>query len=138
MSTQHNAEIPFRTLASGDGHVHSGGGLFFCRSEQIWASKWRVLHGNRRPEPSLPDVDWATEMVVLLVCGTRSSGGYDVTIESIVGDGGWVEVRAVEGRPGRGAYATAALTNPYHAVAIGADDGAERLLLSIDYHNFEP
>ena len=77
-------------------------------------------------------------MVVLLVCGTRSSGGYDVTIESIVGDGGWVEVRAVEGRPGRGAVTPAVLTNPYHAVTVSAGDGAERLLLRIEYHNYEP
>jgi protease stability complex PrcB-like protein len=137
MSTQHTAEIPFRTLASGHGSVNSGGGLYFCRSEQIWASKWVVLQGNRRPEPPLPDVDWATDMVVLLVCGTRSSGGYGVTIESIVGDGGWVEVRAVERRPGRGAFTTAALTNPYHAVTVGADDRAERLLLRIEYHNYD-
>lgn len=77
-------------------------------------------------------------MVALLVCGTRPSGGYGVTIESIANDGTSIEVRAVEHRPGRGAVTPAVLTNPLHAVAMAAHDGAQRLVLRIEYHHFEP
>jgi hypothetical protein len=137
MSTQDVAEIPFRTLARGHGNTNSGGGLFFCRNQQTWAAKWRGLHYRQLPEPPLPHVDWAIEMVALLVCGTRPSGGHHLTIKSIGVHGAWVEVRAVERRPGRGAVTTAALTNPYHAVAIRGHDGAERLLLQIEYNHYE-
>jgi hypothetical protein len=137
MSTQATAGVPFRTLARGSGNRNSGGGLFFCRTQQTWAAKWRGLRYLQLPEPPLPQVDWAVDMVALLVCGTRPTGGYNLRIESIAVDGAWVEVRAVERRPGRGAITTQALTNPYHAVAVGAYDGAERLMLQIEYGNYE-
>jgi hypothetical protein len=77
-------------------------------------------------------------MVALLVCGTRPTGGYQVMIESIAIDGPSIEVRAVEHRPGPDAVTSQALTNPFHAVAVAAHDNAERLVLRIEYHYFEP
>ena len=99
MSTQDTVEIPFRTLARGSANPNSGGGLFFCRNQLTWAARWRGLHYLQVPEPPLPQVDWATDMVALLVCGTRPTGGYKLRIESIAIDDAWVEVRAVERRP---------------------------------------
>jgi hypothetical protein len=137
MSIQDAVEVPFRTLDHGNAADGVGGGLFFVRSEEVWAAKWGMLNAWHA-EPPLPAVDWATDMVALLVCGKRLSGGYGVTIESIANDGTSTEVRAVEHRPGRGAVTPAVLTNPFHAVAIAAHDGAECLVLRIEYHHFEP
>jgi hypothetical protein len=137
-STQDDAEIQFRSLARGEANLNKGGGLFFCRNQQAWAAEWRMLHRQSRPEPPLPQVDWATDMVALLVSGIRTTGGYDLMIESIAIDDASIKVRAVESRPGRDAVTTQALTNPYHAVALGAHDGAERLTLRIEYDNYEP
>jgi hypothetical protein len=137
MSIQDAVEVPFRTVDHGNAANDVDGGLFFLRSQEAWAAEWRTLNAWHA-EPPLPAVDWAPDMVALLVCGTRPSGGYGVTIESIANDGTSIEVRAVEHRPGRGAETPAVLTNPLHAVAIAAHDGAERLVLRIEYHHFEP
>jgi hypothetical protein len=135
MSTPHASEVPFRSLTHGDAATGTGGGLFFYRSQENWAAQWRRLHHRRRPEPPLPQVDWATDMVALLVCGTRPTGGHHVAIESVAFDGTSIEVRGVERRPGPDAVTTQALTNPFHAVAFAAHDGAERLMLRIEYGN---
>jgi len=137
MGTPEAVEIPFRDLAHGHSY-ETGGGLFFYRTQDSWAAQWRRMHHHRLPEPPLAGVDWAIDMVVLLVCGTRPSGGYQLTIESIAVDGTSIEVRAVERRPGRNAYAPAVITNPFHAVAVAAHDCTERLTLRIEYHHFDP
>jgi hypothetical protein len=132
-----DGEIAFRSLAHGSCSLDSGGGLFFCRTQQAWAAEWGVMQYLKQPEPPLPGVDWAAEMVVLLVCGRRPTLGYHVTIESIAVDGTSIEVRARERRPGPDADTLQALANPFHAVAIGARSGAERLVLQITYDDDE-
>jgi hypothetical protein len=138
MSIQDAVEVPFRTLAHRNAAKDVGGGLSLLRSQGDWAGQWRVLNAFHGSEPPLPVVDWATDMVVLLVCGARPGSGYGVTVESIAIDGTSIEVRAVERRPGPDAVTLAVMTNPFHAVVIAAYDGAERLVLRIEYDHVEP
>ena len=85
---------------------------------QSWAATWAQLTRGVGPPPVLPAVDFRTERVVLVALGQRSSGGYDIRIDSVVHfqRGSVTYVTATS--PGQSCYATAALTQPVDVIRL--------------------
>lgn len=79
---------------------------------------WEELHANQSPRPDLPDVDFATEMVVAVVLGLRSSGGYAVEVKKVAEKGGKIGVLVEETAPGPSCGTFAAMTSPYHLIKM--------------------
>jgi hypothetical protein len=53
MSNQDAFEVPFRTLAHGNA-ANEVGGLFFLRSQEVWAAEWHMLHSWQGSEARRP------------------------------------------------------------------------------------
>src|SRR5207302_9150569 len=85
---------------------------FVVEDSYTWAVTWARLYASLRPRPLLPTVDFRTERVVLVALGGRSSGGYDIRIDSFVRfqRGGITYVPATS--PGNRCVPTPALTPP--------------------------
>src|SRR5213593_2093176 len=77
-----------------------------------WADAWTQLYAARQPQPPLPVVDFRTERVLVAALGQRSTGGYDIQIDSVVqfkfGIVAYVRMIA----PGQTCGTTTALTQP--------------------------
>lgn len=56
--------------------------------------------------------------MIIAKSGTKSSGGYSISIESVKDSGRFTEVTLLSKSPGRGCFATTALENPYIIVEI--------------------
>lgn len=70
-----------------------------------------------RPTVALPDVDWATEAVLVVDMGEQRTGGYGVTVTGVSrSQAGEVELQVAVRRPGPGMLVTQVITHP-HAVA---------------------
>lgn len=69
-------------------HIHQYGGpatreRLVIRDAAMWAAVWPTLVRNFIPTPTAPAIDFATEEVLVVSMGTRSTGGYDITIEAV-------------------------------------------------------
>ena len=88
-----------------------------------WAVTWARLYASLRPRPLLPTVDFRTERVVLVALGGRSTGGYDIRVDSVVrfqrGRVTYVTATA----PGHRCFTTQALTQPVDLIRLARDVG---------------
>lgn len=88
------------------------------RNEEAFNNFWEQLHGDRQPVPPVPEVDFAQNMVVITVMGTRPSGGYMTEITEAGARGERLGIRVKQKTPGEGCVVTASLTNPYHIIKM--------------------
>lgn len=89
----------------------------------VWTEVWAAIHANRVDPPALPNVDFRSESVIVLLLGERRTGGYAVGIDGVAPIGGarspqTVEVTVSVSAPGPGDMVTQALTSPYELSAI--------------------
>lgn len=96
------------------------------RTDTAWQAAWARIHRHQQPAPGAPAVDFAREAVALAAMGTRSTGGYVVTVDSATATTDAIHVFVTERSPGSRCVTTQALTAPVHAVAIPADGRAVR------------
>lgn len=94
------------------------------RDEETYASFWERLHADRGSVPDRPNVDFEEEIVVAIVLGQRSTGGYGVEIGEVLASdgGGQIQVQFTETMPGNNCVVTQALTSPYVLATVEAQD----------------
>ena len=113
-------DLPLRPLDAGFHDASTSDpleGVWVVRTAEELHTLWRRAMSGHRPEPVLPPVDWAAEMVVVFVLGVRGTGGHAAHVERVRADGGVLRVFVREQRPGTG-VTTQALSNPFHVVAV--------------------
>lgn len=90
------------------------------RSEGDFASFWADLHADRITTPDVPSVDFEQQIVVAIVLGERSTGGYSVDIDQVMADEeqGEMRVEFTETVPGNTCAVTQALTSPYVVATV--------------------
>jgi len=87
------------------------------------AAAWKKLWQGHAPDRALPAVDFSHEMVVAVFMGSRTTAGYDVTIQGTREEGGALVVAYRETAPARDAMTAQILTAPYHVAAVPARSG---------------
>ncbi|HEU4560883.1 MAG TPA: protease complex subunit PrcB family protein [Longimicrobium sp.] len=85
-----------------------------------WGQVWGAIWQNHSPQPALPQIDFASERLVLAALGTRSSGGYSIVVDSAYQHADHVEVVVHTTSPGTTCGTTAAITQPVDVARIPA------------------
>lgn len=93
------------------------------RTQSQWNEIWARIAGNATPAPEAPEIDFATEMVIVAAMGTRPSGGYAIRIGRVVRRGNTVWAEVTSSAPGSGCMNAAALTAPIDAVVVQRTTG---------------
>ena len=88
-----------------------------------WASVWDRVHQNLAPQPPRPGVDFGEDVVVLAAMGQRSSGGFDVRVDSVITFGGGAKVFVTEASPGARCITPQMITQPVHVVRVPRQAG---------------
>ena len=94
-----------------------------ARTQAEWDALWRE---HARPGKPAPPVDFAGRMVVAVFLGSRSTGGYAVTITGTRMDGSTLVVEWREGAPGKRDITAQVLTAPAHLVEMPRHAGEVR------------
>lgn len=105
------------TVANGHNSGLPGKTEEVLRNNADWKKLWDKHSSNVWPQPPLPAVDFSREMVVAVSLGARNSGGYSVSIKSIV-DGTNIVVTYKETTPDPSGIYTAAITHPFVFVKV--------------------
>lgn len=116
-------EIKFETIQSGHLSGIARRTRIVIRSRPDWEQFWRLHTGNRRPLPTAPEVDFQKDMIVAVMMGQQSSGGYTIAIESITQENEKMRVDVQEQEPAEDAMTSSALSAPFHIVTVPVWDG---------------
>lgn len=137
--TSFNTEVETQTVATGAvdteeldkgtyGKIVEGTQVVL-RSEDELAAFWAELHGGSTSAggdalPDPPQVDFETQIVVGVVLGERSTGGYSVDIDRVMAneDQGTMRVEYTRIEPGDACAATGVLTSPYVLATVDLQD----------------
>jgi hypothetical protein len=77
---------------------------------------FRVAKRDRAAEPPLPQVDFGTQVVLVMGSGIKSSGGYAFEIVGVLEEDSQILVQVLELSPGPGCGTTAMLTYPTRTI----------------------
>lgn len=89
---------------------------FLVTDDVSWHVAWQRAYSTITPVPPLPAVDFLREVVLVAALGERSTGGFDVRIDSVVTHAGGIAVYTTAVAPGSSCATTTSLTQPVHAV----------------------
>lgn len=82
------------------------------RNASAWRALWERLCSGVTPPPPLPNVNFATHMVVVSTWGTKSTGGHEVDIRGAHDVGPEISVGVIRTAPGPGCATTQSFTHP--------------------------
>jgi len=85
---------------------------------ESWATTWAQVYANRQPQPVRPEVDFATDRVLVVALGQRGTGGFDIGVDSVVQFPASTVVYVRTVAPGQGCITTQALTQPVQLVRL--------------------
>lgn len=94
------------------------------RDRDTWQSIWIQIHRRGSTVPSLPEIDFSTDMVVVAALGAQPSSGYGVTITGASETNGVVTVEADSSSPGRNCVTLTVITYPTDIVRMPRRSGA--------------
>lgn len=107
--------IDFSVLAYGAFSGYEGGRTVeLVTGAEGWRRVWQQIGGGR----PAPEVNFATQAVVVAFQGQKPTGGYSIEIEEIRRDGTALAIRVRERRPASGDVTTQVITSPFVAVSI--------------------
>lgn len=96
--------------------------FYLVKSQEQLVSLWNKAYGSRLTVPSLPDVDFRRETILVAFMGQQSSGGYGLDVLDVSVDGRDVYVDLEQITPAAGTLTTQALTSPWLMLRVFRSD----------------
>ena len=89
-----------------------------------WVRTWSDIHSRLSPVPTLPEVDFTKELVLVAAVGSRPSSGYDVVFTGATEAGDVVNVDVESRIPGPTCVLLPVVTAPVDLARIPRRNGA--------------
>ena len=83
-------------------------------NEKAWEELWDKIYSTQFPKPKAPDIDFKKEIVIGVLAGEFSTGGYSIEIVEIQQSNKQINVKVKSKSPGPKCGVTSALTQPIH------------------------
>lgn len=108
------ASVSFTSIAQGDMSDQQTARQAIVRT----AEDWKALWSDHSPNQVLPEIDFASQMVVGVFLGTKPTDGWEVEVVGVQGDEDALVVQYAVRQPRRGQMVAQILTQPFHLVAV--------------------
>src|SRR5262249_28619275 len=92
------------------------------RDSVAWRRLWEQINRPFVPQPALPTIDFAREMIVVAALGSRPNAGYDVVIQGAEADSAGIEISVRVASPASGCPTSAVVTQPIDLARVPASD----------------
>jgi hypothetical protein len=105
------------------------------RDEIAWREVWAAIWRGHSPEPPLPQVDFAQEMLVVVALGERLTGGFGIFADSAFTDNEQFVIQVRTIAPGPRCFTTQALTQPVDVARVPRTELAIRFREQPEVHD---
>jgi len=116
--------IPLTTIQKGNFSDIREPLQVIVRTQEAWEDLWKRHTSIQSPRSPLPTINFATEMVVGLFAGEKTTGGYDVELTRAELKDSNLYIYFAEKTPIPGGMAIQALTQPFHLAKLAKHDAA--------------
>lgn len=96
--------------------------LVVVRDIDAFTGLWMDHAAGLSPQPTQPTVEFGTDMVIAAFMGSRSTGGYVITVEDVRENDEFIIVEIEMETPGSGCDVTDGVTQPHHMVVLPDSD----------------
>lgn len=111
-------DIDFVTLSQGAYSDYSEEGAVLIDNKSDYETLTRQVSAGRFPE-----VDFDINLVIAVFLGEKPTGGYSISVESILNEGELTTVNIDKVTPGRNCIVTEAIVMPYHIIQFERVEG---------------
>jgi len=116
-----------RVIASVQNSGWNAAGTEFATDSTGYASRWRITHASMSAVPPLPPINLARESVAFVSAGTRSSGGYALTLAGSRVTPDSIVITVALQAPGANCGVTAVITEPAIVIALPRTSRPQRI-----------
>ena len=113
-------DLTFRRIVDGGFSLLNEAGVQIVRDRPTWDT----IAAKLRVDPATGNLNFASEMALVVLLGERPTGGYSVRIERIEKRDATFEVSAVEERPHASCIVSQVITSPFAVVAVAKSEGS--------------
>ena len=92
------------------------------RDQAGWSRLWADIHAGAEPDPPLPVIDFADQMLIVVASGTRPSGGNSIGVTRVERLGDRLDVEVLETCPAAGARVSMALVQPVEVIRLARSE----------------
>ena len=117
-----DVQIPARVLAAGSESAVRTPATASVTSQAVLEEVWFAIHANQITPPAIPEVDFTSETVIIVILGERRSAGYSVRAAGVTRGERAVEVRIEVLSPSPHLMTASVLTSPFEISAISVTD----------------
>jgi len=111
-------EMPVRRIAAGSQSAVRVPAAVTITDQSVLDEVWLAIHANQLSRPEVPQIDFGSETVIILILGERPSAGYSVRVAGFTRWDSAVEVRIEVVSPGPDAVTASVLTSPFELSAL--------------------
>lgn len=106
-------DVSFRVLETNAYGGFQEAGYELITTQEEFVAIWEEAHSNAIPAPAPPSLNLEESPVICAYMGTRNSGGYSISVESVKVHKNIAYISLVETGPGEGCFTTTAITSPF-------------------------
>lgn len=110
--------VPFEVIHNGWNAAFEDKRQALLTNNEDYQTLMNDVYRNFDQMPTIPVVDFTKNDVIAVFIGTKTSGGYQVSVDKIIKRNDAVSVYVNEISPGKNCMTTDALTQPYQLVKI--------------------
>jgi hypothetical protein len=135
LRTARSDSLPIRRFESSTAGIYrtnSGIGdstFTILRNAADWQEVWQRLRARHFPTRPLPPIDFEQEMALVATLGARRTGGYAISIETVIDRGAYLEAHVLRRAPGSDCGVGGALSAPADVAIIPRRDVAVRMVV---------
>lgn len=116
-------EVEFETLKKGNSSGVTHHQAVTLRKQKQWNEVWKKMNSIYPNDISTPtEVDFDTEMLIVVFAGDKSSGGHDIEIVRLYQEASTIVAVVENTSPSQNDMVTTALTQPYHIIKTKKSD----------------
>jgi hypothetical protein len=113
---------PFTVIVSNPWSAIEQRTIRIVKNEDEMAKLWAEIHTNQSPQPSMPSINFNSEMAIFVFSGARSTTGYSLNLEQVWEEDGKVVFGIKETVPSPNSVTGTAMTNPYIGISMIKSD----------------
>ncbi len=122
LSYINNQNISYEIVDKGSYSGYDEEAQMWIMNEENWKRCWEKLYKDTVPKPEIPAVNFDRKHLIACFMGSRSKGGFQVSVEQVRLEGHTLHVDLVYNNPGKDCITTLAITQPYIIIAIPDTD----------------
>ncbi|MGB0887377.1 MAG: protease complex subunit PrcB family protein [Vicingaceae bacterium] len=112
------SNLSFTELKSGNASDYNNAETIKINTKEEFKPVWEKCYAKYDRKPALPEIDFNTNMLVVIALGERNSGGYSLQVEKVIESKNTITITATETKPGVNCASASVMVYPFQIILL--------------------